>query len=104
MERIILMAASRSILILFVGKGLCWGYGNGIAGMHTHRVEIFDTADNDDIIIVIPKQFQFKFFPSIDGFFDQNFVNRAQFQSTQYFLFELFFSPDDTAAHAAHGK
>ena len=51
--------------------------GNGITGMYTHRVDIFDTADNYDVIYLVAHNFKFILFPSNDGFLDQNLRSGA---------------------------
>src|SRR5699024_5015478 len=91
-------------LILFVGEGLCRGYGNRIAGMYAQRVDVLDGTDNDNVVIFIAQQLNFKFLPAEDRFFNEYAVNRTHFQSAAYFFFKLIFRPNDTAAGPAHSK
>ena len=43
--------------------------------MYAHRIEILYGTNDANIIGGIAQQFQFKFFPSQDGFLHQYFVN-----------------------------
>ena len=49
----------------------------------------------------VAHHFQFEFFPTEDGFFDQNLVHRTQIQTALHDLFVLFAVESDAAAGAA---
>src|SRR5881398_3123429 len=75
---------SRSVahaLKFLVRQRLRGSHGNRIAGMHAHGVEIFDRADNHEVVAKIAHHLEFIFLPAEDGLFDERFVNRAHVQS-----------------------
>ena len=40
-------------LVFLVGQGLCWRHGDRVTGVHAHRVEVFDGADDDAVVLLI---------------------------------------------------
>ncbi len=50
--------------------------GDGVPGMHTHRVEVFDRADDDAVVVAIPHDLHLEFLPAEDRFLDQHLVGR----------------------------
>ena len=68
-------------LVFFVGQGLGRRNRNGITGMHAERVEIFDGADDDHIVLGVTHHFQFKLFPTGDRLFDQDFMRGRGLQA-----------------------
>ncbi len=61
-------------LVFFIGQGLSGRNRNGIAGMNTERIEIFDGADDDHIVLGVTHHFQFKLFPAGDRLLNQDFM------------------------------
>ena len=49
--------------------------------MDTHGVEVFDHANDDDVIVGVAQQFQFVLFPAQHGFFHQHLVGRGSGQA-----------------------
>ena len=62
-------------LIIRIGQGQYWGHRDGIAGMDSHGIEILNATNDFDVVIEIPNDFEFKFFPSEDAFFDENLTD-----------------------------
>ena len=58
---------------LAIGQSLGWGDGDAVAGVNSHRIEVFDGADDDAVIGVIAHDLHFVLFPAEKGFFDQDF-------------------------------
>ena len=56
-------------LIFFVGERLRGCHGDGVARVYAHGIEVFYGADDDDVVVLIAHDFEFKFFPADDGFF-----------------------------------
>ena len=52
----------------------------GVAGVNAHRIEVFDRADDDDVVLQVAHDLELELFPADDGFFDQDRVHRAQIQ------------------------
>ena len=61
-------------LVFLVGECQRWRDGNRIAGVHPHRVEIFNRADDDAVIPVVPDHLHLEFFPAKNALFDQQFA------------------------------
>jgi hypothetical protein len=51
-------------LVFAVGQGLGWRNGDRVAGVHAHRVEVFDRADDDAVIGPVAHHLHLEFFPT----------------------------------------
>ena len=91
-------------LVFAVGEGLRGRHGDGIAGVHAHRVEILDGADDDAVVGEIAHHLQLVFLPAERALFDQHFVHRAEREAALQNLDQLFLVVGDAAAGAAHGE
>ena len=58
--------------------------------MDAHCVEILDRADDDNVVVDIPHDLEFVFFPTHDRDFDQDLVNRTQLETACDNLIKLF--------------
>ena len=65
-------------LIFFVGQCLRRRHGDRVAGMHAHRIEILDGADDHHVVLVVAHHFEFELFPAEHRFFDQHFMHRRE--------------------------
>ena len=72
--------------------------------MHTHRVKVFNRADDDAVVIAITHHFHFELFPADYGFFKQHFAGRRSIQTALDNLDKLFTIVGNTAARTAHGE
>ena len=91
-------------LIFAVGQRLRRRDGDRIAGVHAHRVEIFDGADDDGVIGLIAHHLQFEFLPAQNAFFDQCFMHRRQIQAALQNFLAFLAVVGDAAAAASHGE
>ncbi len=64
-------------LVLFVRERLGGRHGDRVAGVHAHGIEVFDAADDHDVVIQVAHHLHLVFFPADDRLFDQDFVNRT---------------------------
>ncbi len=71
------------------------------AGMDTHRIEIFDGADDDTVVGLVAHDFHLVFLPAEEGFFDEDFVHGRKFDAVLGDGFKLFLIVTDAAARAA---
>jgi len=78
--------------------------GNGFAGMHTHRVKVFNRTNDDNIIGFIPHYFQFVFFPAQHRFLNHHFRNHAGSQSALGHFHQFFTVVGHATARSAKGK
>ena len=91
-------------LVFLVGERLRGSDGDGIAGVNAHGIEIFDGADDDEVVAVIAHDFEFVFFPAEDGFFDERFMDRAHVQGVGDGFLKFFLVVGDGAAGAAESE
>ena len=91
-------------LVFLVGQGLCRSHGDRVTGVHAHRVEVFDGADDDAVVLLIADNLHLVLFPADQRFVDQQLFGRRQVQTTGADFFELFTVVSDTATGAAHGE
>ncbi|OPZ72446.1 MAG: hypothetical protein BWY80_01130 [Firmicutes bacterium ADurb.Bin456] len=56
-------------LLQFRAYGQHGGSAKGIAGMHTHGVNVLDITNGDHLVFGVPYHFQLQFFPAEDRFF-----------------------------------
>ena len=57
--------------------------------MHTHRIEVLNRADDDDVVGHVAHHFHLVFLPPDDALFQQHLVNGRQFQSLANLLVEF---------------
>ena len=91
-------------LVFLVGQGLGRGNRDGIAGMHPHRVEIFDGADDDAVVGAIPHHLHLEFLPAQHRFFDQHFADRRQIEAAFEDFHQFLAVVGDAAAAAAQSE
>ena len=100
-------AAQRAVahhLVFAVGERLRRRDGDGIAGVHAHRVEIFDGADDDAVVGEVAHHLQLEFFPAERALFHQHFVNRRKREAALQDLFQILLVVGDAAAGSAQGE
>ena len=91
-------------LVLPVGEGLGRGHGDGIAGVHSHGVDVFDGADDHHVVLEIPHHFQFEFLPAHHRLFQHHFGDHAGGQAFPGQLLQVFQIVGDAAAGAPQGE
>ena len=63
-------------LVFLVGQRLRRRHGDGIPGVHTHRIEVFDRTDDDAVVGAVAHDLHLVFFPADQRLFNQQFVGR----------------------------
>ncbi len=61
-------------LIFLVAERLSRSDRNAVAGVNSHRVEVFYRADDNNVIFSVPHHLQLEFLPADDRFLDKNLV------------------------------
>ncbi|MNU56136.1 hypothetical protein D3C71_452240 [compost metagenome] len=89
-------------LVFLVGQRLGRRHGDRVTGVHAHRVQVFDRADDDAVVRLVADHFHLEFLPAQQRFFDQEFAGGRGFQAAAADGFEFFGVVGDTAARAAH--
>ena len=60
------------LLVLAVGQRHRGCDGDRVTGVHAHRVEVLDRADDHHVVAVVAHQLELEFLPAVDGFLDQH--------------------------------
>ncbi|MCY1522162.1 hypothetical protein D9M68_570070 [compost metagenome] len=89
-------------LVFLVGQRLGRRHGDRVAGVHAHRIQVFDGADDDAVVRLVADHFHFEFLPAQQRLFDQEFAGGRGFQAAAADGFEFFGVVGDAAARAAH--
>ena len=58
--------------------------------MHAHRVDVFDRADDHDVVRAIAHQFQLELFPAVQTLLDQYLTNARGCESAPRDRLEFF--------------
>ena len=88
-------------LVFLVGQRLRRRDRDRVAGVHAHRIEVLDRADDDAVVRLVADDFHLELFPAEHRFLDQHFVHRRQFEAALDDFFEFFDVVGDAATGAA---
>ncbi len=91
-------------LVFLVGQGLGRGHGDRVTGVHAHRVQVLDRADDDAVVGGVAHHLHLEFLPAQHRLFHQHFGGRRQFQAAGHDIDQLFAVVGDTATAAAQGE
>ena len=90
------------VLILAVGQSLGWRNRDRITGMHAHRIEILDRANDDAVVLAVTHDLHLEFLPAEQTLLDQDLVDGGKANATRGNRFEFFLVVGDAATAAAH--
>ena len=65
------------LLVLAVGQGHRRCDGDAVAGVHAHRVDVLDRADDHDVVVAVAHQLELELLPAEHALLDQHLVHRA---------------------------
>ena len=91
-------------LVFLVGQRLGRCNGDGVAGVHSHRVEVLDRADDDAVVGLVTHNFHLVLFPPQERFFNQQLVSGRSLQTTLANHFKFFGVVGDSATCSAQGE
>src|SRR5262249_11848674 len=91
-------------LVLLVRQRLGWGHRDAVAGVHAHRVEVLDRADDDHVVGLVAHHLQLELLPADDRLLDEHLADRAEVQAAGDQFVELLAVVGDAAAGAAQGE
>ena len=91
-------------LIFAVGQGQRRGDGDRIAGMHAHRIDVLDGADDDRVVGAVAHHLEFIFLPAQQRFIDQHLRHRRGLQPRAHDAFVIVAVIGHAAAGAAQGE
>ena len=72
-----------------------------IAGVHAHRIDVLDRADDDAVVVLVAHHLHLEFLPAEHRFFDQHFRGRRGVDAALDDVDELGLVVGDAAAGAA---
>ncbi|AEM40103.1 hypothetical protein KVU_0264 [Ketogulonicigenium vulgare WSH-001] len=91
-------------LVFFVGQRQGRGDGDAVAGVHAHRIDVLDRADDDGVIRFVADHFHLVFFPTQQRFIDQDLTHGRGIHAGMAVMFVFFAVIGHAAAGAAKGK
>ncbi len=91
-------------LIFLVGQGQRRRHGDAVAGMHAHRIDVLDGADDDAIVGAVAHDLHLEFLPAQHRFLDQHFVAGRGPKTVLDDVLEFLAVIGDAAAGAAQGE
>ncbi len=72
--------------------------------MNPHRVEVFDGANNNAVVLAVPHHLHLKFFPADQRLVDQEFVGWRKIEPPPANIFEFLAVVGDAATGTTHSK
>ena len=91
-------------LVFLIGQRLGWRDSNGVTGVHTHRIEVLDRADDNAVVLFIADHFHLVLFPANQRLINQQLIGGRKIETASTDLFKLFAVVSNTATRAAHGE
>lgn len=88
-------------LVFLVGQRLRRCDGDAVAGVHAHRVQVLDGADDDAVVRGVADNFHLELLPAQHRLFHQHFGRRRQFQAAGDDVDQLFPVVGDATAASA---
>ena len=88
-------------LIFAVAQGLGGCNRDAVAGVHTHRVEVFDAAYHHKVVLAVTHHLKFIFFPAQYTLLDQDFVHGRLAQPMFNFVLKFILGKHNATAAAA---
>jgi hypothetical protein len=76
-------------------------HGDRVAGVHAHRIEILDRADDHDVIAAVAHHFQLELFPAGEVLFNEHLSDPRLAEPVANEVFEFFRRAREPAARAA---
>ena len=90
-------------LLTFLRNGKHRSRAEGVAGMYTQGIDIFNEADGDHIAFAVADNFQFQLFPAQNRLLYQYLAYQAGLKTSGTYGFQLLFVVNQAAACTAHG-
>jgi len=88
-------------LVLLVGQRHRRRDGDRVAGVHAHRIEVLDRADDDRVVLAVADDLELELLPAEDALLDQDRVHRRLVEAELHHAVELALVVGDAAARAA---
>ena len=89
------------LLVEVVGERLLRGDGDGVAGVHAHRVDVLDRADDHDVVGAVAHHLQLELAPADHRLVEQHLPDRRGLEALRDDPLELLLGAGDAAAAPA---
>ena len=91
-------------LVFLVGQGLRRRNRDRVAGVHAHRIEVLDRADDDAVVRGVADDLHLELLPAEHRLLDEDLVDRRQVESALDDLLELLAIVGNAAPRTAEGE
>ncbi len=91
-------------LVLAIAQCLGRSYGDGVTGVHPHRVEVLDGANDDGVVRQVAHDFHFVLFPPNHALFNERLMDRGKFEPALDDFLQILPVIGDAAAASAHSE
>ena len=88
-------------LVLTIREGQSRRHRDAVAGVHAHRIDVFDRADDHEVVGPVAHDLELELLPADHRLFEQHFVDGAEIDTSSRKLAELLDVVGDAAADAA---
>ena len=88
-------------LVLAVGEALLGRDGDRVAGVHAHRVDVLDRADDDDVVVAVAHDLELELAPAQHGLVEEHLPDRGDREAVGHDAVELRLGAHDAAAPAS---
>ena len=92
------------LLVLAVGEGHRRRDGHRVAGVHAHRVDVLDGADDDHVVAAVAHELELVLLPAEHRLLDEDGVHRGVGQAVGGHAAQHRLVGGDARAEAAHGE
>ncbi len=89
------------LLVRLVGEGHLRRDGHGVAGVHAHRIEVLDRADDHDVVDAVANDLELELVPAAHRLLHEHLVDRALAQPALDLRAELLVGEREPAAVTA---
>jgi hypothetical protein len=92
------------VLVLAVGQGQRGRHGDAVAGVHAHRVDVLDGADDDDVVGLVAHDLQLVLLPAEDRLLQEHLGGRGGVEPGTGDAAQVLLRVREAGAGAAHGE
>ena len=91
-------------LVEAVGERLLGRHGHAVAGVHAHRVDVLDRADDHDVVVQVAHDLELELAPAEDRLVEQDLADGRRRQPALDDALVLLLGAGDAAAAPAEGE
>ena len=92
------------LLVELVRQGLLGRHGHRVAGVNTHRVDVFDRADDHAVVGAVAHHLQLEFAPAQHRLVNEDLAYRGSLDAPGDYLVELLGAASDPSPASSEGE